>query len=194
MEKGLLLIVSLILSFSMISCKKESGKDLSELYSEKSAELVNQILSENINCQCIVEPPPETFLEIIKHDMPEMHIMFRKNTMAQLNMDQQSTLDSMLHLSNEFNLEKLLVNTSIKFIDGEVFESINSMEELEKWNKMLADKCPENLCYITKPIFSEDFKLVLFDLGYPNYSCFPSTRKILKYYNNKWDSSDYTWD
>jgi hypothetical protein len=124
--------------------------------------LITQILSEDIDCKCIIEPTTNTTLLKTKADeMPEYD--FKSDLFNALKIDNEKTLDSLIKLSDNFKLTKSMFSSEIKLIDRKEFDKTTTRKGQEE-RIALQKKCPCKY-FLSKPIFDKKFKVAVVSIG-----------------------------
>lgn len=189
--KKIKLILKLLIFISIFGCDNDPSRKLAEKYDQKSVELLDFITANStIDCKCILEPSKESIIKINIADMPMQDTMLvKKAMMSELKINRMSELDSMIELSKRFDLSKSIRNASIHIISREGLDTITTHSSYKKWIELVDKKCPDGFCIVDKPIFSNDFKIVQFDMYYGG-SCFPNYPIIFEYVNGQWTCED----
>ena len=164
MKKSLIILLLILISFS---CSEKSDK---ELYVEKSAELFDYLLSKEKSCSCIVEPN-QNLEEIIKEEKPEYDI--RGKLMTELNLTKESELEYLLDLSENFKLNQSVIDSEIKLIPQNRFDSILQKNYLvtrdtviDNRRQVLDSLCPKGILFVKKPVFNKKFTTAITSLSY----------------------------
>jgi hypothetical protein len=145
-----------------ISCTKDEATK-TEIYNQKANELIFQTLKEN-KCNCILEIPKETMVEISNAENPKYDI--RTMLKNQLKAKTNANLDSLINVSKKFKLdiEKIKLN-KIKIV------SLENIKNIKKGNDSITLKmCKNGIISIQKPIFDENYKKAVFEYNY-TFTC-----------------------
>ncbi|KJJ38568.1 hypothetical protein [Aequorivita vladivostokensis] len=159
-------ILSLLLLFNLIfGCGETKQKTRSEIYSEKTAELINDLLKEEENqiCDCILEPNNQSMAQIYKSEVPAFE--FENYIIEKFKLETTAGIDSLYGINEKLILNPDLITGGIKFVTQKEYDSIYNKYDFEDAREVLNETYP-NLCYFTKPIFDRDFKNALFDIHY----------------------------
>lgn len=178
--------------FIISSCGKKAQMNDTNIYAIKSKELINFILSNDVLCDCLIEPSKESYIEIIKSERPEQNINFTRNSLKEkLNIPQDSILDSSVALSTTFNLKNSISDLNIKIISSAEYERILTDNGIEKGRKLLLEKCPKGLCHMSKPIFNMDYTIADVSIKLNEESCLAVlTNSKYLLINGKWINSE----
>lgn len=160
------------------SCTKNEATK-TEIYNQKANELIFQTLKES-KCNCILEIPKQSMIEISLADNPKYDI--RTMLKNQLNIKTNAILDSLLNVSKNFKLdiEKIKQN-KIKIVSVEDIRNIKNGKD-----SITLKICKTGIICFQKPIFNENHKKAVFEYNYAT-TCLrliPSPTYELK--NGKW--------
>ena len=151
-------LVGLTLGTTLYSCKKDQPSR-KEIYNQKANEFIFQQLKE-IDCNCILQIPKESLLEISEIENPNYDM--RGFIEKELNPEHQSNIDSLATASRNFELDSALIEkNNVKIITLEEIIAIK-----KDTNNAIFSTCPKGIIYISKPIFDKDFQKAIFDYGF----------------------------
>ena len=161
----------IILLFTFSNCKQKNNAEEFDNYNKKATELITQIFSdEYYDCSCIVKTKSdENLIDRIELEMPALN--FRKKTTDILNVNRESTLDSLIRLSEHFKLKNSMFRSKTKLIEQRQFDSIKNVLEsiakngTEKEIETAFRKCPTDFYFLSKPLFDKNFKIAIIDIN-----------------------------
>ncbi|WP_147278569.1 hypothetical protein [Marinirhabdus gelatinilytica] len=178
---------SLIFS-SFLSCTNFKQKTRSEIYSENTIELLNQMLEKEDYqiCDCILEPSENSMLYDWKDDAPVFD--FKKYIVEKLELKDISEIDSLYGIREKLILDIDLISDRIYIVPRKKLDSIRKLEDIIAFREFLSKLYIEhpNMCYLSKPIFDSKFEKGLFDLTDYNGHMITPPPKIKKVQGN-WD-------
>ncbi len=154
----------------------------SERYEQNASEFISQVFSNEVyECSYLIKPNSEyNLLETIEEEMPALD--YGNRLMDILKVDEK-TLDSLLNLSNDFELKKAMFKSGTELIDSNKYITIRKGldsiaefgTELEK-NQMFSE-CPSEFYFISKPIFDKEYKTAVIDIQI-GFTCLRSHPRI----------------
>ena len=161
------------------SCGKNKMTE-TEIYNHYANEIIFQIIEEN-KCNCILEIPNESMIEISNAENPSYD--FKNALKKQLNVKSDSKIDSLISVSENFTLDaKRIANRKVKTIS-----KINIMNFNNRKSAEILKMCPNGIISMQKPIFNESYTKAVFEYNF-NFTCtreLPSPVYELK--NRKWN-------
>jgi hypothetical protein len=168
-----------------------SEKSHSEIYTEKSTELITQIFSKKENyCSCLIVSD-KTILESFAEEMPEFNV--QKKLLKELNFESLTDLEYAINLSKKFELNDVMLNSNFKIIKRAEFDSILVRNNNDYVNGLAENRlsiidslCPKSVLFIEKPIFDKNFKIVYFDLQ--SGGCLRNPFGTYRLKNGKWNA------
>ena len=179
-------VITLFFGITFFSCNTEATIQDKDLYSINSKTLINQILSTEFrDCDCIVEPRNESFIEKMKNEKP--HYAYKNLLLEKLNISNESTLDSLLNRSHKFQINNILKNRKIKIISQNELESIMHNNDKSNSYKILDEMCPKGISVISKPLFNKNFQIALIDIQDFYGGCIPYEPYVCELKNGKWE-------
>ena len=147
-----------------IGCVEERGKTPSQIYTEQTAQLLNDILNEEGYCKCLEMPSNRSFIEANVMDMPfyDMRGVIAKR----MELPHVSQVDSLVG-----HWEALMLTKDQLRHDVQLFPDGSFVNDLALYGRQKADslwmmRCPEFLCSFSKPLFNQDFTMAVIDVGY----------------------------
>ena len=162
--------------FMLFSCKSETEKPKAE-YNQKANELIEQLISEG-NCECILEIPEESMIELDTLESPKFE--YENFYIKKLSLKNKKELDSLNNLSKKFVLDtKILKRSNIKIIKRDSLRILN--RDINFYTKTC-----KNLKYLIKPIFNKEFNIAVIDYG-ESGMCLKFQKQIFEYKNKKWN-------
>lgn len=178
------IISYLILLILIISCSQYKDDTVINKYDQKALELIKQIIAEQPECSCIVEPPDKTIIEISLVETPRYDI--RGYLKEKLNINSDTQLDSLSRLSKNFKLDEKTSGLSCNIIISRA-ELQKKVEEYgaNKGQEIAYEKCNYNILLLTKPVFNVDYTVAIIDVGIP-YTCIKTPPQIYIFKENKW--------
>ncbi|RKR11448.1 hypothetical protein C8C83_3181 [Flavobacterium sp. 90] len=167
-----------ITSIFFYSCK-EGIKEPKLEYNNKANELIEQLISEE-NCNCVLEIPKENIVEIEMLENSTLNI--EKDYIKKLSLKDKNELDSLIKISEGFELDKNYVTTKkIKLIKRD-----SSFRTLSKDIIFNTKTCRKGVLYFVKPIFNKKFNLAIIKYGKSGICC-DLGRNFFEYKNHKWE-------
>lgn len=156
--KNLFVFVLILLIFS---CKQKKIETSSDIYSEKSIELINDVLSSEYNfCECLLEPPNKTTLHTFADDVP--HFDYERYILESFNLDNESDLKNLHGINDSLILKPNSLASNIRVIYRNEWNEIFSKYRFGVRDTIY--KRYPNLCFLTKPIFDKDYKTAIVDI------------------------------
>ena len=129
------------------------------------------------SCNCILEIPEESLTKANQNEMPLRYKNIRQELIEKLELKNETELDSLEILSNNFILDKNFISKKqIKIIDRKTFR--------EKGFLNLSKNCPNGIFIVKKPIFDKDYKTALLDFCLVYSSL--NQIEVYKQLNGKW--------
>ncbi|RTY85446.1 hypothetical protein EKL32_28580 [Flavobacterium sp. GSN2] len=175
-----------LVAISLVLWSCEKAEVIPEMnYNRKANELILQVISEEEDpkCNCILEIPKESMVEIIKLERPFQFLAIRKDLIKDLELNDESSLDSLIKVSNNFSLnEDLLNQKNIKLITHKMLDSARK----NKWANFF-EICPNGYLFMQKPIFDKYYKTAVINVGYAG-TCSPGSIRSYKFNDGKWIS------
>ncbi|WP_298755112.1 hypothetical protein [uncultured Psychroserpens sp.] len=140
---------------------KSHKKEL-ELYADKSAEFVSEILSRETYCSCIMDVQ-ESLIDKIEAEMPEFNI--KKFLKTELKLANDNELNQQIELSKNFKLSQHMIPSDLKIIQKPQWDSIVDQYWVNgvSIRKSIYKMCPKGVLSISKPIFNKNYTSVVFD-------------------------------
>jgi hypothetical protein len=160
-------VFAVIINFTY-GCSETKQKTRSEIYSEKTAELINDLLKDEGNhiCDCILEPNNSSMAEIYKSEVPAFE--FEDYIVKKLSLKNVAEIDSLYGFKEKLTLNLDLITQAIKVISNREYDSINRKYdslfikyEYDKALEIFINTYP-NICSFNKPIFDKNLKNGLF--------------------------------
>gem|GEM_PF-5508903 len=156
--KNLLAFILILLFFS---CKQKENKTSSDIYSEKSIELINNVLSNEYSfCECLLEPPNKSTLQTFEDHVP--HFDYEKYILESFNLDKTSDLKNLHGINDSLILRPNSLASNIKIIYRKEWNETFSKYGFDARDTIY--KRYPNLCFLTKPIFDKDYKTAIADI------------------------------
>jgi hypothetical protein len=170
---------SLLICFLFGSCgKNELTK--TEVYNQKANDLIFQTLEEN-KCDCLLEIPKESMIEISNLENPSYDI--RNITMKQLNLKSNSDLDTLVNTSKNFQLDlEKATKSNVKIITEKDLWKIKKANYNE-----IVKLCPKGIICVQKPIFDENYKKAVFEFNYAFTCVRVLPYQVYEFVNGKWN-------
>ncbi len=163
----------ILLFFS--NCKKEAVGSKFD-YNQKANQVIQQLIIDN-ECDCILEIPKESLIELSLSDNPKFDV--QKKAITELHLKNKTELDSLEKLGNNFILDSTFLNRQkIKVIKRDSLrEKIDDI--------LFYKKCKKGIISIIKPIFDKNFKTALtYSKTVP--TCIGSYPDVYIYENGNW--------
>lgn len=176
-------ILTITLLLIIYSCSEKPKKNKYDIYNEKATEIITKVLKEDTICDCVLEPPKESLLEVREIEMPGRNN--RKDLKIPLNIDNKNDLDSLINLSQKFQIRELLQKSKLKFVSKSTYDTLTTISGKKEVDKIIARKCPKGLLHISKPIFDKNFKIAVIDIEVA-IGCLPNFLSIYHFDGNKW--------
>jgi hypothetical protein len=152
---------ALIIIFLIFSCKQKEIDTATAIYSEKSIELINDVLSSEYNfCECLLEPPNKTTLQTFADDVP--HFDYEKYILESFDLNIKSGLNELHGINDSLVLKPNSLGPNIKIIYRKEWNEIFSKYGFDARDTIY--KRYPNLCFLTKPIFDKDYKIAIADI------------------------------
>lgn len=158
------ILVSACIFILTFGCSENNQKTRSEIYSEKTAELINDLLKEEENhiCDCILEPNNLSMAEIFKSEVPGFE--FENYIIEKLSLNSVTEIDSLYGFEEKLVLNFDLISEGIKVVTLKEYDSIFNKYKFEEAMRVFDSTYP-NICYFTKPIFDKNFENGLIKFG-----------------------------
>jgi len=162
-----------------------------ERYDKIASEFITQIFStENYECSYIIKSSSEyNLLETIESEMPALN--YRNRLMEILKVEKKETLDSLLYLSNDFELTNSMFKNGTELIDINKYKVIRiKLDSIakygtEKEKSEMFSECPSQFYFISKPIFDKEYKTAVIDIQM-GFTCLRSQPWIFELENGTW--------
>ena len=165
-----------LIAISLFNCEKAEVIPKMN-YNVKANELIQQIISED-SCDCFLEIPKESMIQIAEAERPGMDI--RKKLIKNLDLNNQDNLDSLSNLSNNFILDKdKLKHKKLKWI------KLDTLTSYVKNGKSPFKICPIGILCIEKPIFNKSYTIAAVGLN-PALICSSGFVAFYRFKNGKW--------
>jgi len=161
----LAIIMKIFCAFIVIllifSCKPKEFKTASEIYSEKSIELINDVLSSEYNtCDCLLEPPNKSTLQTFANENPEFD--YEKYILESFDLIEKSDLKKLHGINDSLILKPNSLTSNFKVIYRKEWNEIFLKYGFDARDTVY--KRYPNLCFLTKPIFDKDYKTAIADI------------------------------
>ena len=170
-----------ILIIFIFSCNQKEVETPSDIYSKKSIELINDVLSDEHNiCECILEPPNKSSLETFADEVPNFD--YEKYILESFNLDNESDLKTLHGINDTLILKPNSLVSNIRVIYRNEWDEIFS-----KYRFGIRDTIYKRypyLCYLTKPIFDKDYKIAIVDIGIGSCLWHPPSK--IRLIDGKW--------
>lgn len=171
----------LIIVLLIFSCKKKEFKNASDIYSEKSIELINNVLSNEYSfCECLLEPPNKTTLQTFADEVPDFD--YEKYILEAFDLDEKSDLKNLHGINDSLILKPNSLSSNIKIIYRKEWNKIFSKYGFDAGDTIY--KRYPNLCFLTKPIFANDYKTAIMDIDNGGCLWFPPGK--IRLINGNW--------
>lgn len=174
-------LCAFILILLIFSCKRKETKTSSDIYSEKTIELINDVLSDEYNfCECILEPPNKSTLQTFADEVP--HFDYKKYILESFNLDNESAFKNLHGINDSLILKPNSLASGIKVIYRKEWNEI-----FTKYGSGARDtiyKRYPNLCFLTKPIFDKNYKTAIADIDIGGCLWQPPLK--IRLYEGKW--------
>lgn len=185
-------ITLLLFIFTIFSCKNPNEKSDLQIYNQKSAELINQILkSEKIECSCLLEMPHRSLVEIMDISTPSRNN--REDLKNALKITSDSIFEKQNELSKQFRIFSLnLYLNDMNLLNLSQLDSIQQNLGNQNYDEVLWKKCPSGILTISPPVFNDTYDMAVIEIS----SC--SGGGVLGIYNlinGGWEylSQIYVW-
>ncbi|TDP02949.1 hypothetical protein [Flavobacterium sp. 245] len=166
-------ILGCLLLFLLFSNCKQKKIHPKLDYNTKANEVIKQLLKEE-SCQCILEIPTKSLIEI--HKIEDLKPGIENVLIEKLHLKNRKELDSLVSVSNNFVLD------TTGFKQGNIkVVALDSLRELAKD----PNYCPKGILCVRKPIFDKNYQNVIVDYGYA-FMCLSSPWAIYRFENGKW--------
>lgn len=175
-----------------LSCKKDTAYLKHDLYESKATELMTQIFyyDNDSLCSYIVEPEPNSsLLKTIEEEMPDLN--YRERLMEILGTENESSLDSLIALSSNFEFKPSMFKEASKIISLDEFKSITkTMDSIVKNGSQETidsyfGNCPGGTYFVSKPIFNKDFSIAVISINMA-YVCIWRFPRVYHFIDNQW--------
>lgn len=163
MKKTVIYISILITLSSSLSCNNEQNKDLEEIDSKNTIELINKILNgENsffLSSSCITEKPEAISSPMVLNKDSYIKDLIKIKDTAHYDMQSK--------FYNNFEITADLFPNK-KIITEKQFKELQRKAEKGeiRFFEWLDNNCDKGYCSIAKPIFNETYDLAVVQLGY----------------------------
>ncbi len=175
-------LILLVLIFNF-SCSKSKIEQKIDLDSQKTIELINQILKDKkdtyLSSSCIFENS-SYFSNLDFSD-------YGMNANKYLSIKDSSHYQLQKKLCRDFNItNKIIPNKNI--ITERKFKSFQSKREFWKWDKF---NCIEGFCTILKPFFNEEYDLAYITISKKIFEYNYNSQTLLyEFKNGKWTEKE----
>lgn len=149
-----------------------------QIYNQNANDLIFQTLEKN-NCNCLLEIPKESMIEISAIENPSYDI--RTVLKKQLNLN--SELDTLVNISKNFQLDI----ERIKKNNIQIITLTNILNMKKEKNYSILEMCPNSIISIQKPIFDKSCKKAVFGYNYVFTSAEILPYPVYELKNGKWD-------
>lgn len=174
------IVLTLSLFFLIISCKQNKLKSESEIYTEKSIKLINDILKDRQDtCRCLLEPPNKPTLQEFDY-LP--HFNYKEYIAEVFNFESESDIEMLHGIHETLILKANHLPSNIKLINQKEWNSIFLKYGVNARDTII--KRYPKLCYLTKPIFDKNYKIAIMDIDLGGCLWSPPYRLHLD--NGKW--------
>jgi|SRR5690554_3860145 len=154
-------LIGLILILLIFSCNEKDIENSSDKYSQKSIELINDVLSNEYSfCECLLEPPNKSTLQTFADDVP--HFDYEKYILESFNLKQTSDLKNLHGINDTLILRPNSLTSNIKIIYRKEWNEVFTKYGFDARDTIY--KRYPNLCFLTKPIFDKDYKIAIADI------------------------------
>ncbi|MBX2828515.1 MAG: hypothetical protein KTR22_10135 [Flavobacteriaceae bacterium] len=149
-----LFIIVLLLQLS--GCERKPDKTPSQIYTEKTAELLNDILADGYHdCSCIELPRNESYIASMKREAPEIDM--RPWIVNALQLESVAQVDSLMG-----HTETLLLTEDMLRHDVQLFSPGSYVGDIIVYGKDAAyqkwqERCPKGWRFLSKPFFEEGY-------------------------------------
>ena len=170
---------------SNFSCNNLLKKTDEDLYSEKTNELITQILDDfSDESSCIIEPYIQNLVEFKKtHLPPDIFPKIKSDIMKALDVENDSIFNKLINLSNSFRFDKSTLNTDLHYISREYYNSLLSEKGYEgAILYLMENECEKDFIALSKPIFNEDFSIAIIEFE----GMMSGSLIAFKFENGKW--------
>jgi len=155
-----LLLIVLMLS----SCKNPNEKSELQIYTEKSTELISQIIkSKEIECSCLLEMRHQSLVEIMSESRPSSNN--RRELKKALKISSDSIFDKQNELSKQFRIFQLNLNFDMELLNLSQLDSIHQNVGSQNYREVLWEKCPTGKLSISPPVFNETYDIAAIAVG-----------------------------
>ncbi len=162
-----------------LSCSNSGPTDTKEIYNKKANEIIIRAIKLS-ECDCLLEIPDQSMIEISKQERPSYDI--QSDLIKKLNVRNKIALDSLSSLSNNFKLDyEALKKNNIQIVTRE-----SLLEVRLKNDRRVFKMCPKGIICISKPIFSKDFKKAVLDFSFA-FMCTRGPLALIEFKNGKWE-------
>ena len=176
-------LIKIIFCFLILILHLSCGKNemtKTEIYNQKANEIIFQTIEEN-KCNCILEIPKESMIEISNAENPSYD--FKNTLKKQLNVKSDSKLDSLISVSKDFKLDaQKIAKKKIKIIS-----TINIVNFINGKSTEILKMCPKGIISMQKPIFDQNYSKAVFEYNFT----FTHTRElpspVYERKNGKWN-------
>lgn len=190
MNKNCLFLI-LTLLFFLQSCKNEESTF--EIYDRNAIDLLSHIVeNEDLICSCVVQVDSLSLYDKTISDILSQGSQFKNKIIEVLNIKNQTEFEKFISMGQNFRFKSEMFDGRLKIIEREEvprqFESLKT----ERGQKFIR-KCPNFNCWISKPIFNENFtKAIIYNTYGTN--CFYIPPSVYFKFRGKWEiagESDY---
>ncbi len=174
-------LFTFILILLIFSCEQKDIETASDIYSKKSIELINDILSDEYSfCECLLEPPNKSTLQTFVDEVP--HFDYEKYILESFNLNEKSDLKNLHGINDSLVLKPNSLSSNIKIIYRKEWNEIFSKYGFDARDTIY--KRYPNLCFLTKPIFDKDYKTAIADIDIEGCLWHPPFK--IRLYDGKW--------
>jgi len=160
-------------------------KTTSELYSEHTAKLLNDITDENSSysyCQNIVEPPKKGNTFDAQEFLSEKE--FKQVIFEKFSLKNEREYENLIGIKEDLIIDEKLLRDGLSIVSRKEFDTIRRYGTTEKTREDFYEKYPD-LFFMSKPIFNKDYKVAILDFGIGG--CLVTNPFVFRLIDGRWE-------
>lgn len=142
-------------------CNQKNKVSEEQLYLDTSTNLINDLLADDYDYTCIIEPLNKTLLESIKNDYPKADL--EQIISEALSLNSKSELKSLNDRAKFFDLSKIKLDAQKQILLRTYLDSLKSNNK--NIRKLIWTNCPDGWITFSRPIFNENYQMAVIEVS-----------------------------